>query len=76
MLTPHTVYSRGVLTVNGKEALKIDKVSGIEFYECPIWGDEAGLWAVFKGEVFSTDYFHAPDEDEIGDPQEFADCYQ
>lgn len=70
MSSPH-----GILTVNGAKATFIDEVSGISFFEDPQYGDETGLWAVYKGRVTATDYFSVPDAEEIEDPAEFFECY-
>lgn len=56
-------------------ATHIETVCGIHFYEDPRYGDEAGLWAVYQGKSYPTDYFHAPDADEIGDVRDFLECY-
>lgn len=48
---------------------------GIRFYEDPFYGDETGLWAVFRGRVAPTDYFEVPDADEIDNASDFFECY-
>lgn len=61
---------------SARKATLIDTVSGIQFFEDPFYGDDAGLWAAYKGQVAATDYFEVPDAEEIGeDPDDFMLCY-
>lgn len=58
-----------------RQATPLDTVSGIQFFEDPFYGDEAGMWLVFKGRAAPSDYFSVPDAEEIGDPEDFFECY-
>ncbi len=46
----------------------------IEWYEHPIYGDEAGLLALYEGQLYTTDHYDIPDEDELNEA-DLIECY-
>jgi hypothetical protein len=57
-----------------RKATLIGTVAGITFYEDPDYGDDTGLWAVYKSEAQPTDWFHLPEMEEIIDPEDNPDA--
>lgn len=66
---------RKTLVIGNQYADFIGEELGIRFYEDPRYGDEAGLWAVYKNRIVPTDYMELPDALEIDDASDFIDCY-
>ena len=59
------------------QATLIGTVSGIKFFEDPHFGDDCGMWAVYKGEAILTDWCDLPTEEELeGSPEAFMECYR
>lgn len=48
-----------------QDATLIVDVKGALFYEHPVYGDEHPLLAVICGEVVTTDFYDADDEEEL-----------
>jgi hypothetical protein len=58
-------------------AAVVGRVAGVLFREDPEQGDEAGLWATWRGESVQTDYFDLPTPAEVGgDPEAFLAQYR
>ena len=62
--------------LKANNATVLDTVQGVTFYEDPRYGGDTGMWAEYKSEAVKTDYYDVPDADEMGDPEDFIDCYR
>ena len=60
-----TYRTLNLAKVMARNPTLIGVVSGIRFYEHPIYGDEAGLIAVQDGVAYQTCWFDLPDWNEL-----------
>lgn len=58
-------------------ATLIGTVEGVMFYEHPVYGDEAGMLAIYRNKMVATDWFDLPEPDDMmGGPEDFMRIYR